>query len=213
VDSRTLASRLAGATERLLTQYVRDPTGLRVTLRGDALPRGEVDRLVVEAEQALVGELARRDRAPLRVRGVRIEVEGLLFNPARLWETGALEILDARALRIRRLTVTEADLAEFLRGQRRGSGITVRLEEGAADVLITRLRPAIHGRARLLPGDGAAPFRLGVADVSVGAVRVPGPLVGWVARHFDPSLPLQRLPVPVALDPVRIAPGRIEVGG
>jgi hypothetical protein len=37
--------------------------------------------------------------------------------------------------------------------------------------------------------------------------------VDWIIRHFDPTPGLRRLPVPVTLAPVRIRPGRIEVGG
>ena len=54
----------------------------------------------VEAEAATIGELKRRDRAPLRVRDVRIEVDRLLINPQRLMRTGAIEVLDAGELRI-----------------------------------------------------------------------------------------------------------------
>src|SRR5262249_2093947 len=85
-DAREVAGRLRRADEAALADYVRDLRGLRVSLtyRPDALLRGEVERLSVEADEATVGEMKRRDRAPLTIRNARIEVERLLVNPRRL---------------------------------------------------------------------------------------------------------------------------------
>jgi hypothetical protein len=41
---------------------------------------------------------------------------------------------------------------------------------------------------------------------------VPDPLVGWIARNFDPSRQIERLPVRVRIGPVAIRPGRLEIG-
>jgi hypothetical protein len=110
--------------------------GLRVTLdyRPDAILRGEVDRVRVEVEAATIGELKRRDRAPLRVRDVRIEVDRLLVNPHRLMHSGAIEVLDAGALRIERAVITQADLDAHLAGQPAGSLLSVEFTDGWADV-------------------------------------------------------------------------------
>jgi hypothetical protein len=43
-----------------------------------------------------------------------------------------------------------------------------------------------------------------VADVRVGPLPVPDVLANWVVRHFDPTLTLKRLPVPVTVEPIRI---------
>jgi hypothetical protein len=164
----------------------------------------------VEAEAATIGELERRDRAPLRVRDVRIEVDRLLVNPQRLVRTGRLEILDAGALRIERAVVTQGDLDALLAGQPVGRWLTVALGDGSADVRLKGLPGS--ARVGLRPGSPTAPFALAVDDLSVGGIRVPGVLVDWVVRHFDPTLRLKDLPVPVSLPPIRIRPGRIELG-
>ncbi len=203
---------LSRAQEAALADYVRDVEGLRITLdyRPEAILEGLVDHLHVEARTATVGELRRRDRAPLRVRDVRIDVERLLVNPQRLVATGALEILDAGGLRIDTLAITQADLDEFLRGQPAGAALTVRLGKDRAQVKLKRFPGT--ARVGLLSGGGDSPFSIVVDDVEVAGLPVPGFLVDWVVRHFDPTLRLRNLPVPVSLGRIRIRPGRVEVG-
>ncbi len=207
-----LASRLQQAHEAALADYVRDAVDLRVSVsyRPEAILQGEVDRVRVEAAAATVGELKRRDRAPLRVRDARIDVEQLLINPRRLAETGALEILDAAALRIHALAITQADLDVFLQGQPAGALLTVRLGEGAALVRLKRFPGGARVGVRAQGTD--APFTLKVEDVRVGGIPVPGLLVDWLVRHFDPTPRLRNLPVPVSLGTIRMHPGRVEVG-
>ena len=62
------------------------------------------------------------------------------------------------------------------------------------------------------PGGPLAPFVLRVDDLRVGPVPVPDVLVDWVVRHFDPTTRLRNLPVPVSVAPIRIRPGRLEIG-
>jgi hypothetical protein len=207
-----LAHRVERAQESALAGYLRDAEGLRVSLtyRPAAILAGEVDRVRVEARAATVGELKRRDRAPLRVRDARIEVERLLINPKRLVETGALEILDAGSLRVDALVITQADLDDLLRGQPAGALIDVRLENGYA---LVKLKPIpAEARVGLVTPGTDAPFALTVGDVRVAGVPVPAFLVDWVARHLDPTPRLRDLPVPVSIAPIRIGPGRIEAG-
>ncbi len=210
----TVAQRLETAPERFLAANMRDAVGLRASFdyRPEALLRGEADRARIRADSAVVGELSRRDRAPLRVRDLDLEIEGLLFNPQRLMATGALEILDARALRIRHLTITQEDLQDLLRGQPIGAGMSVELGDGSAGVLVTRFGPTLSARVRPVAGSDAGSVALAVDNVRVAGLRVPGGLVEWITRHFDPTLALRRLPVPVALAPIRVKPGRIEIG-
>ena len=208
-----VAALLAEAPAALLKANVRDPVGLRVTLdyRPDAILRGEVDRVRLTAESAVIGELDRRNREPLSLRDIRLVVEGLVFNPSRLVETGELEILDLGSITIERAILTQADLDKFLRGQPAGAGVTVRLEAGVAKVLVGRLGPTIEARVRLvLPED--RPLALAIDGVRLGGVAVPEFLTEWIVRHFDPTLALKRLQVPVTIAPVSIVPGRIEIG-
>lgn len=213
VTPAEVARRLHRAQEAALADYVRDAEGLRIALdyRPEAILEGLVDRLHVEARAATVGELRRRNRAPLRVRDIQIDVERLLVNPQRLLATGAVEILDAGGLRINTLAITQADLDEFLRGQPAGSALAVELADGRARVKLKRF-PA-SARVGLLSGSGDSPFSIVVEDVELAGLPVPGFLVDWVARHFDPTLRLRHLPVPVSLGKIRIRPGRVEVGG
>ena len=215
VTAAVVAARLERDPAALLSDYVRDAQNLRVTLdyrAGDIL-RGRVERATIIATAATVGELARRGRAPLRVRDVRVEVDGLVFNPQRLMGEGRLEILDATALRIRSLVVTEEDLGDLLQGQPVGRGMTINLGDGAALVRTTRLGPVLEATVRFGRGEGERPFTLSVDDVRLGGLPVPGPLVGWVVRHLDPTLSMRHLPVPIELGPIRITAGRVVIGG
>lgn len=214
ITAGAIAERVTRDPARLLAPWVREPVGLAARLDHDpdALRAGRVRRLTLEAESALVGEVARPGRPLLRVRDLRVVVDDFVFDARRLVETGELVPLDAGAFRLERLTLREEDLREFLRAQRRGGGVTVAFGDGAADVRIARAGPRIAARVRAaLPTDGR-PLALSVEDVRVGAVHVPAALVDWVARHFDPTLRLKRLPVPASVGPVWIRPGRLEVG-
>jgi len=208
-----LARRLESSPGQLLAANVRDPAGLRLRLQyqPDAILRGHVDRVVIDADSAVVGEMKRQDRAPLRIHEARLEVEGLIMNPRRLLETGQLEVLDVKALRIQHLVVTEGDLREFLRGQRR-AGISVRLGAGSADVQVDRIGPELYARVRLLSGGAESPFTLVADRVKIGRLPVPDMLTDWIVRQFDPTLALRRLPIEVTLSPIRIEPGRIAIG-
>ena len=211
VPPAEVARRLEHVQEVAVADYVRDAVGVRVSVdyRPEAILRGEIDHLRVEARAATVGELKRRDRAPLRVREVRIDVDRLLIDPRRFVDTGALEILDAGALRIDALLITQADLDELLRGQPAGSALSVQLGDGWAEVRHRRF-PA-WARVTFSPGVGDPPFVLRVQDLRVAGIRIPDVLVDWVVRHFDPTPRLKNLPVRVSLGSIRIRPGRVVV--
>jgi DUF2993 family protein len=181
-----------------------------VSYRPEAIRLGLVDRVRVEARAATVGELKRRDRAPLRVEDARIDVERLLFDPRRLVDTGAIEILGAALFRIDALRITQVDLDALLQGQPAGAALGVRLGEGAAVVSLKRFPASARVGVETVVAD--PPFALRVEDVRVASLPVPGLLVDWVVRHFDPSPRLRNLPVPISLRPIRIRPGRLEIG-
>ncbi len=215
VAARELALKLPAAVERALGGYVRDAVDLRVVpmFRPDALPGGQLDELVLEARSALVGEFARRRTgAPLRVRDVRLRGRDILFNPRRLADTDRFELLDMKSLAVERLVVTEADLQEFLRGQRGLELMEVALEEGRAHVTLVLPGPDLMAGIRLLPGSGGSPFALKADELRYGSVRLPRFLVGWIVRNFDPTPRLRQLPAAVTLGPVRMTAGRIEIG-
>ncbi len=207
-----VARRIEHAHEAALADYVRDVEDLRVSVsyRPEAIVRGEVDRVRVEARAATVGELKRRGRAPLRIRDARIDVERLLIDPGRLVDTGVLEILAAGALHIDTLAITQADVDALLQGQPEGQLLTVLLGDGAAEVKLKRFPAEARVSVRAQAAD--PPLALQVEDVRIGGVRVPGLLVDWVVRNFDPTPRLRNLPVPVSIGTVRIHRGRVEIG-
>jgi hypothetical protein len=209
-----VASRLTRDPERLFADNLREASNLRFNLDygGEEILRGRVKRAELTADSVLVGEFSRPRRAPLRVRDVKLEVDGLLFNPQRLTQEDRLEILDIESLRVSRLTVTEQDLDMFLQGQPAGRGMTIALGEGTGNVLVKGFGPTLQARIRFGPPDRDRPFTLIVERVSIGGIPMPGFLVDWIMRHFDPTPALRRLPVPVTLAPARIMPGRIEIG-
>ncbi len=108
--------------------------------------------------------------------------------------------------------VTQADLDEFLRGQPAGTGVDVKLGDGAASVRVTRLGPEIEARVQLTPSTSDRPFALAVGRVRVAGLPVPDVLADWIVRQFDPTLALRRLPAAVSLPEIRIQSGRIEIG-
>jgi len=214
VSPEHVAARLSEAPATMLRTNVRDAVGLRVSLlyQPEGILRGEVEQVRITAAAAVVGELERKNRAPLPLHDLRLVVEGLLFNPRRLVETGELEVLDVASIRVERAVLTQDDLDQFLRGQPAGAGVTVRLGDGAAQVVARSLGPAIDARVRLVNASGDRPLALAFDSVRVGGLRVPDFLTEWIVRHFDPTLALRRLPVPVTIAPIRIVPGRIEIG-
>ncbi|HSE94193.1 MAG TPA: hypothetical protein VLF19_12865, partial [Methylomirabilota bacterium] len=57
------------------------------------------------------------------------------------------------------------------------------------------------------------PFALVSDGVVVGGIPMPGPLVDWVMRHYDPSRALAaRAPFDIAIAPVHIAPDAVRIG-
>jgi len=214
VTPLAVAERLERDPAALLADNVDDAQGLKIRLeyRPQGILRGEIDRAVLTADSAFVGEFGRRRPAPLRMRDIRIEGKDLVFNPQRLMREGRLEILDLKALVIRSVTVTQEDLSEFLLDQPMGSGMSIALEDGAAKVRVTRFGPTLKARVRFGPGDSERPFTLSASRVSLGGMTVPGPFVNWIIRHLDPTTALRRLPVPVVLEPPRIVDGKITLG-
>jgi hypothetical protein len=208
-----LAERLRRGVAGLLSDVVRDAEGFRVTLdyRDEALTAGSVDAVTVEARSALVGEFARR-KPPLRIGPVRLRVRDVVVNPGRLAATGAVELLDVGSLRVERLGVAERDLGEFIARQRGLAGLRATMEDGWIHARWTLPGPALSARLALVAGPPPAPFTLRAADVRYGGVRLPGFLVDWIVRNFDPTPRLRRLPMPVVLAPIRIQRERLEVG-
>ncbi len=214
VGADVLADRLAAGAKAFLEDFAREAQG--VIIHHDAsvesLRRGEVERVTMTADSALVGETA-LSRPLLRVRDLRVVARGLRFNPGRLAGTGRLEVLDLESLSIGRLRVDEADLLAFVRAQKGLRRVTLALEDGVARAGVPLGWLAVTAQVRLLPGRDGMPLALAVEEVRVGGLPLPSLLVDGVWRHLDPTLRLRRLPVAVTLAAPRILHGRLEIGG
>jgi Dolichyl-phosphate-mannose-protein mannosyltransferase/LmeA-like phospholipid-binding len=207
-----IAERLRRGVEGLLADLVREARGMHIAVdyQDEALRRGEVDSVALEAESALVGEFARH-KPPLRIGPVRVRARGVLVNPGRLAETGKVELLDVRSLTVERLGVGEQDLAEFLARQRGLGRLRATMEEGSIRVDWPLPGPNLSARVVVTAGP-PPPFTLRADVVRYGGLRLPPLLVDWILRNFDPTPRLRRLPITVSLAPVHVRPHRLEVG-
>jgi len=79
-----------GEPEKLMAAEFAGAVGFRtrVGYKPEALLRGEAERVEIRADSALVGEMARRDHAPLRIRNIRVDIEGLPLDRRRFMERG-----------------------------------------------------------------------------------------------------------------------------
>jgi hypothetical protein len=143
---------------------------------------------------------------------VRARASGVLINPGRLAATGALEVLDVRALAVERLGVVQADLAEFLARQRGLGGLRATMEPCWIGVRWSLPGPDLRARLGVDAGPAPMPFSLRADGVRYGGVHLPPLLVRWVVRNFDPTPRLRRLPMTVSVAPISIEAGRLDVG-
>jgi Dolichyl-phosphate-mannose-protein mannosyltransferase/LmeA-like phospholipid-binding len=214
VKPEVLAARIRDLRAGLLPSLVRDAENLRIDLRyrPEALLRGEVDALTVTADAASVGELSRKDRLPLRVRDIRVTILNLVVDPVEVLERRVLEPLDVGTVSLERLVVLQSDLQRVIDDQRQFARMSVELGDGTAQARVTGLGPRAGARVRVLPGSEKIPIALDVDQLRIGWLRVPDSLVHWIARTFDPSPQLGRLPIKIQIAPVAIRPGRLEIG-
>ncbi len=208
-----VAEAIEAAFFRSLAPVARDVVGLEVRLVYDhEIVAGRLKRVEVRAAAATVGDFRRRDRMPLRVRDVRLVFEDVVVNPFSALADRKLDPLDVGRVGVERATIAAADLVAFVHGQKAFSRARVRLEPGAVTLDLPQRGPDVHARVRVEPA-ADRPFALLSDRVTVGGVPVPGPLVDWVMRHYDPSLALAaRAPFDIAIGPVRITPDAVRIG-
>ena len=112
---------------------------------------------------------------------------------------------------IKNLVITQEDLREFLRGQRKARGVDVKLVEGAVEVrvkksgIFTRVRPGETGKGR--------PFAVSVDKLRVANIPVPAMFVNWLVRAFDPfkALDSSKLRFTLSLGALHFKERRIEI--
>ena len=207
---------MARAVERAirarLGEVARDVEGLQIRLTyDDAILRGRIARVELRAARATVGDLTRRNAALARVRDLQLGVDDLLVNPFSAYADGRLNPLDAGLVRLERATILAADFNEFLRQLKGFKRASVTFEPGALVLAAAQPGPDVTARVRLVPSRDR-PFAVAFERVRVGGVPLPGSLVDWVVRGYDPSLGLaSRLPVRLEVGRVEITPDALRV--
>jgi hypothetical protein len=208
-----LARSLEAGLRARLGEIARDVDGLRVRLAYDgALARGHVQRIEVTAASATLGELRRARAATLRMRNLTVVVEDALVNPYALEAGGRVEFLDVGRLRLERAEVSAADLQAFVSGLKGFGGTRVRLVAGAVEVVVEQPGPDLAARVRVATAAGR-PLALAVERARLGWVPLPGMLVDWVVRNYDPTPQLtSRLAFPVDVARITVSEQAVRVG-
>ena len=206
-----VARAVEAAFRARLGEVAREVEGLEIRIGHDAaILEGRIRRVEIRAASALVGEFKRRDAALLRVRDVRLALEDLVVNPWTAHGGGRLDLLGARRVALEQATIGSGDLRAFLHGLKGFRRASVALEPGGVAFTFAQPGPDVALRIRVTRGDGARPQL--VADrVRLGGVPVPGLLVDWVVRSYDPSPRWARLPIPIAVGRVEIAPDAVRI--
>ncbi len=207
-----LARSLDTGLRQRLAEVARDVEGLEIRLayEPDALVRGRVQRLTLDARAAAVGELRRAGAATLRLQHLTVVAEDVLVNPYAL-DAGRLELLDVARLRVERAEVTPADLQAFVAALKGFARTRVRFAAGGVEIAVEQPGPDLSARVRLTPA-ADRPFALAVDRARLGGVPLPRLLVDWVVRNYDPTPRLARLPVRVDLARVTVSEQGLRVG-
>lgn len=191
---------------------LRDARGLRLVVEpfDEATTlRGRLRRLVVSADEALVGNFRERPRA-LRVRVLEAALEDVRIDPHALVERGELTLLGARRLVIRRATVAEGDLRGALAPEL----------QWVRDLGVSSAggRLWLTGKIRGIPIDVAVTPRLVPVGLALAAERVrlgplalPPGLVNALALA-NPVVRLDRLPIAIEVGGLALEDGVVRLG-
>jgi hypothetical protein len=213
VAPERLAKDLEDAVRRRLPDVARDVEGLQVRLIWDRdILAGRVRSMEIRATAATLSDFARPDSSRLRVRDVRVVLDDVLVNPVSVSVDHRLDVLEATALTLSDATVTAQDLQAFLAGLKAFRRGRIILEDGAFAVNLGQPGLDVSGRIRL-SASSERPFVLIAERLSLGGVPLPGPLVDWAMRSYDPSIRMaQRLPLRVRIGPVSVTPEAVRLG-
>jgi len=214
VAPAAMARAVESAIRARLSDVARDVEGLEIRLtHDDAIRRGRIARVELRAATATVGDLTRPNAARARVRDLQIGIDDLLVNPGSAYAERRLDPLDAGRVRIERATILAADFSAFLHQLKGLRNASVTLERDALTLAVAQPGPDLIARVRLVPASDR-PFAIAFERVRVGGIPLPGLLVDWVVRGYDPSLGLaSRLPVRLEVGRVEITPEAIRVAG
>lgn len=209
-------ARLARAVEsglkRRLEEMVRDVDGLEVSLAYDrAILHGQIAHLDIRARAATLGDFRRRKGVEMHVHDLAIALDDVVVNPFSALAAARFDPLDVGRFTLARATITAEDIRAFVASQKGLRGASVSLEPDAVAVRLPQLGTAVSGRVHIVPA-ADRPFALIGEDVHLGGVPLPGRLVDWVIRNYDPSAQLaSRAPFPIAIGRVRVSPDAIRI--
>src|SRR5206468_3700478 len=190
VAPAAMARAVESAIRARLSDVARDVEGLEIRLTHDnAIRLGRIARVELRAATATVGDLTRPNAARARVRDLQIGIDDLLVNPGSAYAERRLDPLDAGRVRIERATILAADFSAFLHQLKGLRNASVTLERDALALAVAQPGPDLTARVRLVPASDR-PFAIAFERVRVGGVPLPGLLVDWVVRGYDPSLGL-----------------------
>ena len=191
-------------------EVTRDRLPLRLSRAWEQAPLGVDFAIVKTGDQGLDAASAKPDRIMAALEGGDPWLAAAYPVIARVPLPDGSEGM----VRMRHLEpvrgVAPAELAMRLR--RGVAGLRATMDEGWIQARWARPGPGLSARLALAAGSPLAPFTLRAADLRYAGVRLPGFLVDWIVRNFDPTPRLRRLPMPVSMAPIRIQRARLEVG-
>jgi hypothetical protein len=212
VTPAALAASVETGLRRRLTDFARDTERLEIRLVHDeAIVSGRIRHVEIRAAAATLGEFARPGTAHLRVHDLMLAVDDLLVNPWSALADGGFDPLDAGRVRLESATVTMPDLQAFVTRLKHFRGTTVAAAGDALAITVRPVGPDISARVRMLPA-ADRPFTLQAERVRVAGLPVPGLLVNWVIRNFDPSARIaSRMPFPVEIGRVSVRDDALRI--
>ena len=200
VTPGALLAQIREATAGALAWVVREPRGFEVSVEplsdADTL-RGRVQRLTVRLESGLIGDF-RRKPAAVRVRDAHVELEDARINAHALVQRGVLEILGARRVVVRHVTVGGDDLTRALAGVLPGgTAAAVQIDKGRVMVEghLYRLGIALTVVPDLDPRTGT--LAIWADRARFGTLPVSGRLVNLALALVNPVLRLRAQPVAI----------------
>ncbi|HET7343061.1 MAG TPA: LmeA family phospholipid-binding protein [Methylomirabilota bacterium] len=195
-----VAAAVEAGLRRRLGDVARDVEGLQIGVVHDAgILTGRIARVEVRATAATLGEFTRSGTTPLRVHDIGLVLEDLLVNPWSARLEGRFEPLAVGRLRVESLAVSVGDLQAFIAAQKHFGRSSISVDGDALRMVLRQAGPDVSARVRLAPA-ADRPFTILADHVWVGWLPVPGALVNWVIRNYDPSLRIAaRVPFPVTI--------------
>lgn len=213
VPPEQVARAIHAALRNRLAGLARDVQGLELRLKyDDRILRGHITRVEVTATRATLSDPRRPEKGGLALRDLTVVLEGALVDPLSALQAGRLQPLDLEGLRVSRATITADAVRAFLASRRGTQGTEVVLGPGTLTVAVAQRGPKLAAHLRVVPA-ADRPFALLAESITLGGVRLPGPVADWVLRAYDPFQKLgRRAPFRVEVGPITVQPDAVRIG-